>query len=69
MDTPETPTRRILVAACGMTPQIVTETLFALRVTAAQPFAVNEVLPHHHDARARAGAELVAARRAFAAIL
>jgi len=35
--------RRILVAALGMTPQIITETIYALRVAAAEPFAVNEV--------------------------
>ena len=35
--------RRILVAARGMTPQIITETIYALRVAAAEPFAVNEV--------------------------
>jgi CRISPR-associated protein (TIGR02584 family) len=35
--------RRVLVAACGMSPQIVTETLYALRVAAPERFAVNEI--------------------------
>jgi CRISPR-associated protein (TIGR02584 family) len=43
MGTPNSYARRILVAACGMTPQIVTETLYALRVTASVPYLVNEI--------------------------
>ncbi len=43
MSAPNDFSRRILLAACGMTPQVVTETLYALRVAATEPFAVNEV--------------------------
>lgn len=43
MGSPSSFDRRILVAACGMTPQIVTETLYALRVAASDSFAVNEI--------------------------
>lgn len=35
--------RRVLLSACGMTPQVVTETLYCLRVAAEERFAVNEV--------------------------
>lgn len=35
--------RRILLSACGMTPQVVTETFYCLRVAADKHFAVNEV--------------------------
>ena len=35
--------RRVLLIACGMTPQVVTETLYGLRVASAAPFLVNEV--------------------------
>lgn len=43
MQSPNDYPRRVLVAACGMTPQVVTETLYALRVSAEQPFLVNEI--------------------------
>ncbi len=35
--------RRILLCACGITPQVVTESLYCLRVAAEERFAVNEV--------------------------
>ncbi len=35
--------RRVLLCACGMTPQVVTESLYCLRVAGEEHFAVNEV--------------------------
>ncbi len=43
MSAPNGSGRRILVAACGMTPQVITETLYALRVAAPDPYRVNEI--------------------------
>lgn len=40
---PHTYPRRILLAACGLTPQIVTETLYALAVSRRPPFVPTEV--------------------------
>ncbi len=40
---PEDYPRRILLAVTGMSPQIVTETLYALTVTAARPFIPTEI--------------------------
>lgn len=43
MTTPNEYPRRVLLSACGMTPQVVTETLYCLRVAAEEGFAVNAV--------------------------
>ena len=55
--------RRILLAVTGLSPQIVTETLYALAVERTAAWVPNRD-PHHHDAAGRAeGAAHVAYRR------